>query len=85
MVELLYCPHHERLYDATEHLWIPFRRGDVRLVLTIYPRRGALHIRHTICDVCIWVSLRCWGRQLVSSLAHVPARPSDPAVPAYER
>jgi hypothetical protein len=57
----------------------------VRLVLTIYPRRGDLHVRHNICDVCIRVSLRCWGRQLASSLAHVPARSSNLAVPEYER
>jgi len=85
VVELLYCPHHERLYDATEHQWIPFVRGDVRLVLTIYPRRGDLHVRHNICDVCIRVSLRCWGQQLALSLVRVPARPSNPAVPEYER
>jgi hypothetical protein len=68
VVEILYCPRHERLYDATEHQWISFVRGDVHLVvLTIYPRRGALHIQQTICDVCVRVSLRCFGRQLASS------------------
>src|SRR5438132_1500892 len=67
VVELLYCTHHERLYDATEHQWIPCVRGDVRLVQTIYPRRGDLHIRKAICDVCVRVSLRCFGRQLASS------------------
>ena len=67
VIELLYCPHHERLYDATEHRWLSFRRGDVRLIMTIYPRRGDLHVQHTICDVCIRVSLRCFGRQLASS------------------
>ena len=85
VIELLYCTHHERLYDATEHQWIPFVRGDVRLVLTIYPRRGELHVQHNICDVCIRVSLRCWGRQLASSLARVPARPAHQAVPEDER
>lgn len=49
---LLCCTHHERLYDATEHQWIRFVRGDVRLVLTIYSRRGDLHVRKAICDVC---------------------------------
>jgi hypothetical protein len=58
-------------------------RGEVRLVQTIYPRRGDLHVQHTICDVCIRVSLRCWERQLASSLVRVPARPSNPAVPEY--
>jgi hypothetical protein len=28
MVEFLYCTHHERLYDAIEHRWIPFLRGE---------------------------------------------------------
>jgi hypothetical protein len=84
VIELLYCIHHERLYDTTEHQWIPFMRGEVRLVQTIYPRRGDLHIQQAICDVCIQVSLRCWGRPLASSLARVPALPSNPAVPAYE-
>jgi hypothetical protein len=65
--ELLYCTHHERVYDAIEHQWIPFVRGDVRLVLSIYPRRGGLHIRKALCDVCVRVSLRCFGRQLASS------------------
>jgi hypothetical protein len=85
VIELLYCTHHERLYDVTEYQWIPFVRGDVRLVLTIYPRRGDLHIQQAICDVCIRVSLRCWGQQLALSLVRVPARPSNPAVPEYER
>jgi hypothetical protein len=85
MVEFLYCPRHERLYDVTEHQWIPFRRGDVRLVLTLYPRRGDLHIRHHICDVCIRVSLRCWGRQLASSVARGPVHLVNPAVPEDER
>ena len=86
MVELLYCIYHERVYDSTEHAWIPFRRGDVSLVLTLYPRRGNVHIRHHICDVCIRVSLRCWGRQLASSWARVAcARPSNPAVPEDEK
>jgi hypothetical protein len=83
VVDLLYCPHHERLYDATEHQWIPFVRGEVRLVQTIYPERDDLYVQHTICDVCIRVSLRCFGQQLVSSLVRVPARPSNPAVPEY--
>jgi hypothetical protein len=83
VVDLLYCPHHERLYDATEHQWIPCVRGEVRLVQTIYPERDDLHVQHTICDVCIRVSLRCFGRQLASSLVRVPARPSNPAVPEY--
>jgi len=60
MVELLYCTRHERLYDATEHRWIPFSRGEVRLVQTIYPKRGDLHVRHNICDVCVRVSQRCF-------------------------
>jgi hypothetical protein len=86
VVELLYCIYHERVYDSTEHAWIPFRRGDVGLVLTLYARRGHVHIRHHICDVCIQVSLRCWGRQLASSWARVAcARPSNPAVPEDER
>ena len=80
VVELLYCPHHERLYDAIEHQWIPFERGEVRLVQTIYPTRGDLYVQHTICDVCIRVSLRCFGRQLASRLARVPTRLVTPAV-----
>jgi hypothetical protein len=79
VIELLYCTHHERLYDATEHQWIPFVRGEVRLVLTIYPRRGDLYIREAVCDVCVRVSLRCFGRQLASPSARVPARLFDPA------
>ena len=47
--------------------------------------RGDLHVQHNICDVCIRVSLRCWGQQLALSLVRVPARPSNPAVPEYER
>jgi len=74
MAELLYCPRHERLYDATEDRWIPCMRGEVRLVLTIYPRRRDLHVREAVCDVCARGSLRCFRRQLASSLAHVPAR-----------
>jgi hypothetical protein len=81
VVELLYCPHHERLYDATEHQWIPFVRGEVRLVLTIYPRRGDLHIRKALCDVCVHVSLRCWGRQLASSSTRLPSHLVPPALP----
>src|SRR4029450_9571247 len=67
VVELLYCTHHERVYDAIEHQWIPFVRGEVRLVLFIYPRRGGLHIRKALCDVCVRVSLRCFGGELESS------------------
>jgi hypothetical protein len=52
----------------------------VRLAQTIYPRRGALHFRHNICDVCIRGSLRCYGRQLESRLARVPAHLLHPAV-----
>jgi hypothetical protein len=80
MVELLYCTHYERLYDATEHQWIPFLRGEVRLLQTIYPRRHDLHFRHNICDVCIRGSLRCYGQQLASRLARVPARRFNLAV-----
>ena len=79
MVELLYCTHHERLYDVAEHQWIPFLRGEVRLILTIYPRRGDLHIWEAVCDVCVRVSLRCFGRQLASSSARVPAHLFHPA------
>src|SRR5215813_1272520 len=80
VIDLLYCPHHERLYDAIEHQWIPFERGEVRLVQTIYLKRGDLHVQHTICDICIRVSLRCFGRQLASSLVRVPTRLVTPAV-----
>jgi len=81
VIELLYCTHHERLYDATEHQWIPFVRGEVRLVQTVYPRRGDLHIWEHVCDVCVRVSQRCCGWQLESRLARVPARRFTPAVP----
>ncbi len=83
MLELLYCPHHERLYDTTEHQWIPFVHGEVRLVQTIYPRRGALHIWEHGCDVCVRMSQRCRGWQLEARLARVPARGSTSAVPAH--
>ena len=73
VVELLYCTHHERLYDAIEHQWIPFLRGEAQLVRTIYPKRGDLHIWENVCDVCVRVSQRCCGWQLESRLAHVPA------------
>ena len=72
VVEILYCTHHERLYDVTEHQWIPLVRGEVRLVQTIYPRRGDLHIWEHVCDVCIRVSQGCCGWQLESRLARVP-------------
>jgi hypothetical protein len=64
VVELLYCTRHERLYDAIEHQWIPFLRGEILLVQTIYPRRGDLHVRHNICDVCVRASQRGFGWQL---------------------
>jgi hypothetical protein len=73
VVEILYCTHHERLYDATENQWIPFLRGEVRLVLAIYPRRGDLHVREDICDVCVRVSLPCFGWQLASPWARLSA------------
>ena len=85
MRELLYCPYHERAYDATEHQWMPFRRGDLRLVLTVYPWRDNFHVQHNLCDGCLWVSLRCWGRQLASSLARVPVQLVNPAVPEDAR
>jgi hypothetical protein len=84
VAELLYCIHHERLYDVTVHRWIPFLRGEVRLLLTIYPRRSDLHFRHNICDVCIRVSQGCWGRQLASRLARVPTLRINPAVQEHE-
>ena len=80
VIELLYCTHHERLYDATEHQWIPFLRWEVLLVRTIYPRRGDLHIWDNVCDVCVRVSQRCCGWQLESRLARVPTRRFAPAV-----
>jgi hypothetical protein len=79
VVNLLYCPHHERLYDATAHQWIPFVRGEVRLVQTLYPRRGDLHIWEHVCDVCVRVSQRCCRWQLASRLARVPAHRFTPA------
>jgi len=85
MIELLYCIHHERLYDATEHAWLPFRRGEVGLVRTIYPRRGDLHIWAHVCDVCVQVSQRCCAWQLEARLARAPARLFTPAVQAHER
>jgi hypothetical protein len=84
MVELLYCTHHERLYDATEHRWIPFLRGEVRLVQTIHPKRGDLYVRHNICDVCIRGSQRCFGWQLERALARVPAHLLNLAVQEHE-
>ncbi len=80
VVELLYCTHHERLYDAIEHQWIPFVRGEVRLVQTVYPRRGDLHIWEHVCDVCVEISQSCCGWQLEARLARVPARLVNPAV-----
>ena len=84
MVELLYCTHHERLYDATEDRWIPFLRGEVRLVQTIYPKRGDLHVRHNICDVCLRASQRCFRWQLEQAVACVPAHLLHPAVQEHE-
>ena len=78
MLELLYCPYHERLYNATEYQWIPFLRGEVRLLLTIYPKRSDLHFQHNVCDVCVRVSQRCCGWQLASRLARVPAHLLNP-------
>jgi hypothetical protein len=80
VIELLYCTHHERLYDTTEHQWIPFLHGEVRLVRTIYPRHGALHIWDHGCDVCVEVSQRCCRWHLASRLARVPTRLVTPAV-----
>jgi hypothetical protein len=80
VIELLYCTHHERLYEATEHQWIPFMSGEVRLVQTIYPRPGKLHIWEHGCDVCVEVSQRCCRWHLESRLARVPARLVNPAV-----
>ena len=80
VIELLYCTHHERLYDTIEHQWIPFMRGEVCLVQTIYPRRVDLHIWEHGCDVCVRVSQRYCGWQLASRLARVPMRLVDPAV-----
>jgi hypothetical protein len=54
--------------------------GEVRLVLTLYPRRGDLHIWEHGCDVCIRVSQRYCGWQLASRLAPVPTRLVNPAV-----
>ena len=84
VVEILYCTHHERLYDVTEHQWIPFVRGEVRLVQTIYPRRGDLHIWEHVCDVCIRVSQGCCGWQLESRLARVPTRRFTPTLQEHE-
>jgi len=57
-MELRYCPKHERLYDDTEHQWISFLRGDVRLIRTIYPREGALSFQEDVCDWCVGLD-RC--------------------------
>ena len=83
MIELLYCTHHERLYDVTEHQWIPFVRGEVRLVQTIYPRRGELHIWEHVCEFCVRVSQRCCGWQLEARVARMPARLVNPALPEH--
>jgi hypothetical protein len=80
MLELLYCTYHERLYDATEHQWSPCMHGDVRLIRTIYHRRGALHIWEHVCDVCIQVSQHYCAWQLESRLARVPARLVNPTM-----
>jgi hypothetical protein len=85
VIELLYCPKHERLYDATAHQWIPFLRSEVLLVQTIYPRRGDLHIWENVCDVCIRVSQRCCRWQLESRLARVPAHRFTPALQEHGR
>ena len=72
VLELLYCTNHERVYDAAEHQWISFLRGEVCLVRTIYPRCGDLHVREEVCDVCLRGSQRRFGRQLESRLARLP-------------
>jgi hypothetical protein len=62
-MELQYCPQHERLYDGAEHRWIPFLRGEVCLILAIYPREGALSFREDGCDWCVGVGPRLWVSQ----------------------
>jgi hypothetical protein len=71
VIELLYCTHHERLYDTTAYQWIPFLRGDVRLVRAIYPRRGEFHTWEHSCDVCVRVRQRGCEWQLTSQLVCV--------------
>ena len=60
-MELRYCPKHERLYDGAERRWIPFLRGEVCLVLVIYPREGELSFQEDVCDWCVGVGPRRWG------------------------
>jgi hypothetical protein len=62
-MELRYCPQHERLYDGAEHRWISCLRGEVCLILTIYPREGALDFQEAVCDWCVGVVPRLWVRQ----------------------
>ena len=62
-MEFRYCPQHERLYDGTLCRWIPCLRGEVCLILAIYPRKGALSFREDFCDWCIDVCRHLWVRQ----------------------
>ena len=62
-MELRYCPTHERLYDAIAHQWIPFLRGEVCLLLVIYPWEGALSFQEDVCDWCVGLSHRRWMSQ----------------------
>jgi hypothetical protein len=62
-MDLRYCPQHERLYDDTECRWIPFVRGEVCLILAIYPREDALSFQEDICDWCVSVGHRLWVGQ----------------------
>ncbi len=62
-MELRYCPAHERLYDGAERRWIPCLRGEVCLILAIYPREGALSFGEDFCDWCVGVAHRLRGGQ----------------------
>ena len=57
-MELWYCPQHERLYDGTVYQWIPCVRGEICLILAIYPREGALSFQEDVCDWCVDVAPR---------------------------
>ena len=62
MLEFFYCTRHERLYDVKMPQWIPFLRGEVRLVQTISPRDGDLHFQEDVCDVCVQLWQYCLAR-----------------------
>jgi hypothetical protein len=78
-MELVYCTQHERVYDATEGQWIPFLRGDVRLVQTMVQSSGTLHVKEDVCDLCLWLCHSLLVQQREERYASLPPRPFNPA------